>query len=498
MSIKLGLIGGGYWGKRLIHQFVLCNVLHTICEINETANKQYNELYPHVHTTVKWTDILTNDEITAVCISLPADMHYKFAKDALLANKDVYVEKPITLKIEEAEELAELAKEKNKILMVGHLLQYHPCIEKIMELVKGGEIGKIKNIVSNRLNLGIFRTQENVMWSFAPHDISVILSLCNDKLPDTIQCNGKSVLTKGIHDITNTIMKYDDDDVYVNINVNWLNPFKEQKLTVIGEHGMIVFDDMQVKDKVKIYKNYIIWNNEVPMPVKTDGEVVEVKMEDSPLLLECKHFIECCVTREVPRTNGEEGVRVLQVLTKSQESLEKNGEVVKVGSKKVDYYVHPTAIVDPGAKIGRSTRIWHYSHICSTAIIGSNCNIGQNAYIAGTLGDGCKVQNNVSVYSGVECGSNVFVGPSVVFTNDKLPLCKYSKNGVYVKTYIENAVSIGANSTIICGVRIGHHSFIAAGSTICKNVDPHSLMMTDIVATKRGTIDEFGNITYNK
>jgi UDP-2-acetamido-3-amino-2,3-dideoxy-glucuronate N-acetyltransferase len=494
MSIKIGLIGGGYWGKNLVKNFNMCSVLHTICEINEVANKQYNELYPHVHTTTKWSDVLSNDEITAVCISLPADMHYQYAKEALNSNKDVYVEKPITLKIEEAEELVELAKEKNKILMVGHLLQYHPCIVKIKELVKGGEIGKIKNIVSNRFNLGIFRVQENVLWSSAVHDISVILSLCNNKLPDEIQCNGKSVLTKGVHDITNTIMKYNDDDIYVNINVNWLNPFKEQKLTIIAEHGMIVFDDMQEKDKIKIYKNYIVWKDGVPTAVKTDGEVVEVDMGDSPLLLECKHFIECCVTRKNPKTDGEEAKKVLTVLEKSQESLEKNGEIVKVNSKKIDYYVHPTAIVDDGAKIGHSTRIWHYSHICSTAVIGSNCNIGQNAYIAGKIGDGCKLQNGISLYLGVTCEDNVFIGPHATFTNDKSPRCEYPKNGVYIKTLIKQGSSIGANSTILCGNTIGEYSMIGAGSVVTHDVDAYSVVAGN-PSKQVATIDKYGNIS---
>lgn len=493
MSINLGLIGGGYWGKNLIREFNACGVLHTICEINESVNKLYAEQYPSINITTQWTDILTNTDITAVCISLPADMHYQFAKDALLHNKDVYVEKPITLNVNEAEELIELAKKHNKIIMVGHLLHYHPCIIKMKELIQNEEIGKIKNIISNRLNLGLFRTQENVLWSFAPHDISVILSLCNDKMPDEIQCNGKSVLTKNIHDITNTIMIYKNEDIYININVNWLNPFKEQKLTIIGENGMIVFDDVLENDKLKIFKNYILWNDKTPTPVKTKSISITIDDYESPLLKECKHFIDCCITRKVPITSGEEGLRVLQVLQKSQESLEHDGSIVRI--PKSQYYAHDTAIIDNGATIGDDTKIWHFTHVCKTGMVGNNCNIGQGCYIAGILGNNCKVQNGVNLYLGVECEDNVFLAGGVTFTNDRNPRCEYPKHGAYVKTLIKHGSSIGANSTIVCGVVLGKYCFVGAGAVVTHNVPPFAVVVGN-PARQIGIIDEKGNITH--
>ena len=257
--MKLALIGGGYWGKNLIRDFNKCGVLDTICEIDDKAIERYNKEYPNIKTTKNWNEILESEEINAVCVSLPAEMHYKFTKEALENDKDVYVEKPITLDIKEAEELVEIAKSKNKILMVGHLLHYHPCIIKIKELIKNNIIGKIKNITCNRLNLGKFRSQENVLWSFAPHDISVVLSLAGNKLPDKMECHGMDHLQKNIHDVTNSILVFNKDNLYVNINVNWLNPFKEQKMTIIGEKGMIVFDDTKKEDKIELYSNYIDW-----------------------------------------------------------------------------------------------------------------------------------------------------------------------------------------------------------------------------------------------
>ncbi len=177
-------------------------------------------------TTKNFDTLLKTTAITRVCIALPAHMHYEYVKKALLADKDVYVEKPFTLNVDKAKELTQLAKEKKKILMVGHLLQYHPAMEKIKEIVSSGLIGEVKQIISNRYSLGIFRTFENVLWSFGVHDLSVILSLCGDKMPESVVCNGCSHITPGIQDIANCVLKYKDK--YVNLNLNWMSPYKEQ------------------------------------------------------------------------------------------------------------------------------------------------------------------------------------------------------------------------------------------------------------------------------
>ena len=506
--VKLGLIGAGYWGKNLVRDFNKIGFLHTICEINQELLDEYQKLYPHINYTKNWNDVLTNVEISAVCISLPAELHYKFAKEALLADKDVYVEKPITLKINEGEELIELANQKQKILMVGHLLHYHPAIEKIKEIIQSGQIGQVKNIISNRFNLGIFRTQENVLWSFAPHDISVILSLCNDQLPSWVKCNGQSVLTEGVHDITNSILQFENNgqNIYVNINVNWLNPYKEQKMSIIGQKGMILFDDMKKVSKLRIYRNYIKWSENLirePIANHAEGETIEISMEVSPLVKECQHFMDCCINRAKPITNGEEALRVLKILSALSESLHSEGLMISMEKKekqeKQAYFSHETAIIDDKSQIGPGSKIWHFSHICPGAIIGQDCNIGQNVFVAGgaKIGNNCKIQNNVSIYAGVEAEDYVFFGPSCVLTNDKNPRAMHSKNGLYSKTYLETGVTLGANSTIVCGVRIGKHSLIGAGAVVTKNVEPYSVMVGN-PAKKIGTINEFGGILHSQ
>jgi len=491
------LIGSGYWGQNILRcLYNIDGVKLTVCDINENALNKFKEQYPNISITTDFDSVLVDPEIKGVMIALPAEMHYLFAKKVLLAGKDVYIEKPITLDVGQAQELVDLAKEKNLIIMVGHLLHYHIAIEKIKSIVKSGQIGKIINIVSNRLNLGIFRTNENSLWSLAPHDISVILSLCGDKLPSQVQCFGQANITPGVHDITNTIFQI--ENTYVNINVNWLNPYKEQKLTIIGEKGMLVFDDTEPINKLKLYENYINWtgsSNPIPVANKTEGITIPLDLSKSPLTRECEHFIYCCETRSIPITPGKEGVRVLKVLQMCSDALtQTNTSSKQVVKPKLDYFVHESSLVDNGAKIGSGSKVWHWSHVTSSAEVGPKCNIGQNCYIAGKLGSGCKVQNNVSLYLGVECGDDVFLGPSCVLTNDLNPRCAEPKNGHYVKTFIEKGATIGANATIVCGTRIGTHSLIGAGAVVTKDVEPYAIMVGN-PAKRIGTIDEHGNRT---
>lgn len=485
--MKLALIGCGYWGKNLVREFYKANVLDTIVDLNTDFLKKFKDLYPNLNTETDYDTVLKRDDITAVCVSLPAHLHYKFAKLALDNGKDVYIEKPITLKVEHAEELVKLAKEKNRILMVGHLLHYHPCIIKIKEMVKNDKIGKILHINCNRLNLGKLRQEENVLWSFAPHDISVILGLLDNRMPKEISCFGKSSVTKNIHDVTNTIMTY-ADGTYVTVNVSWLNPYKEQKMSIIGTKGMICFDDTKKTGKIMYYPEHLKNEGGVLKEWKKDAEIVEYGLEQ-PLQLECEHFIKCCLDRTKPITDGEEGLRVLQVLTHASDSLSNNKLVVK------EYFSHPTAIVSEKADIGLGSKIWHFSHVMGCSI-GEKCNIGQNCFIADgvKLGKNCGLQNNVSVYNGVIAEDNVFFGPSCVLTNDKNPRREYSKNGKYVGTYIERGVSIGANATIVCGVRLGKYCLIGAGAVVTKDVEPYSIMVGN-PARKIGVVDEKGDRT---
>ena len=478
----LGLVGCGYWGTHLMREFNRITILHMICDKDISLLQRHKALYPNLQTTTNYEDMLNDSNIDMICIALPAELHYQYTRLALQHNKHVFVEKPFVLNIDHATKLIQFAKDKHKILFVGHLLHYHPCIKVIKKLINNGEIGDIVNIVSNRFNLGKIRKNENVLWSFAPHDISVILSLLGK--PNYVSCTGSSYINSDIYDITNTILMFPNS--YVNINVNWLNPYKEQKLTIIGTKGMIIFDDTNHVRKLVMYKDYLNINKDI---IKTDP--IYPKYDNiTPLEVECKEFVKCCLENKQPYTNGEEGLRVLEVLTKCEESLHTNKPInfstinIQEGEKSVpssggslSTTIHESSIIDKGAVIGNGSTIWHFCHITNSAIIGKNCNIGQNCYIAGKIGNRCKVQNNVSIYKGVEAGDGVFFGPSCVLTNDKTPKALYPKNGVYMTTIIENEVSIGANATIICGVRLGKGCMIGAGTVVTKDVEPYTTVI---------------------
>ena len=323
---QLALIGAGYWGKNLARNFNSLGALHTLCDLNKATLDSYGAEYAQVRKTSDIEALWTDTEIKQVAIAAPAIYHYKLAKAALLGGKDVFVEKPLCLDLNEACELIGLAKERSLILMVGHLLQYHPHIIRLKQLVVRGDLGRLCYITSNRLNLGKIRREENALWSFAPHDLSVILSLAGGELPEQVRCEGGSYLTHGVHDTTVTTLRF-ANGLRGHVYVSWLNPFKEQKLTVVGERAMAVFDDTKPwAEKLCVFSDYLArGTGDVPVPNKVQPEFVSVS-EGEPLRNECAHFLECSDARLEPSTNGAEGERVLRVLHAAQSSLEHNGE----------------------------------------------------------------------------------------------------------------------------------------------------------------------------
>lgn len=471
MEKNIAVIGSGYWGKNLVRNFSELGSLKTVCDLNEEVLHDFKSSYPEIHITTSFREVLDDPEIKGVVIATPAVLHYNMVKDALNNGKDVFVEKPLSLNIEEGKELVELSKKKGNVLMVGHILQYHPAVLKLHEMIKEGELGKIQYIYSNRLNLGKFRTEENILWSFAPHDISVILMLLNE-MPLGLTSHAGTYLSKDVADVTLTTMDF-PGDVKAHIFVSWLHPYKEQKLVVVGSKKMAVFNDVS-DEKLFLYPHEIEWVNRVPVPQMKDAVTVEFEMKE-PLKEECRHFIECIESREEAKTNGMEGLRVLEILQASQESLEKNGEKVLMDKK--SYYVHSSSFVDEPCIIGNGTKIWHFSHVMSGAKIGNNCNIGQNVLISPDveIGSNVKVQNNVSVYTGVKVEDDAFLGPSMVFTNVINPRSFISRKDEFKETIIGKGASIGANSTIICGNSIGKYAFVGAGAVLTQGIPDYAL-----------------------
>jgi len=492
MKPSIAVIGTGYWGKNLVRNFYNLGSLHSICDTNPDALETFLNQYEGIQGVTAYSDILGNPEIKGIAISTPAETHAFLAREAMLAGKDVYIEKPLCLSEEEGVELNALARNENRVLMVGHLLWYHPVVLKLKELVDAGELGRIQYIYSNRLNLGKLRREENVLWSFAPHDISVILGLTGE-MPESVRTQGGNFLHQQIADTTVTLLNF-SSGIRAHIFVSWLHPFKEQKLVVVGEKQMAVFDDTAPwDDKLVLYPHTIDWQDNIPVAHKAEGRRIDVD-QDEPLRAECRHFLDCIESRTPPRTDGEEGLRVLKILNASQASLEQEKKVIITeDTAGKQWQAHETAIVDDGVTIGEKTRIWHFSHIIKGSVVGSNCSIGQNVVVGpnAVIGNGCKIQNNVSVYEGVTLEDNVFCGPSMVFTNVYNPRCEIPRKNEYRKTLVKEGATLGANCTIVGGITIGSYAFIGAGAVVTTNVPDFALMVGN-PARQVGWMSRFG------
>lgn len=325
--MRIGLIGCGYWGKNIARNLHQMGALRAVCDSSPKVLESVPKLYPGALATPLLEDVLNSKDVDAVAIASPAAQHYAIAKAALAAGKDVFVEKPIALRVGEAKKLLEIAKKKKRILMVGHILQYHPAIVKLKELVDAGDLGDIQYVYSNRVNLGKIRHEENILWSFAPHDISVLLLLLG-RLPKSVTTAGESWLRKGVADVTMTTLEF-AGGARGHIFVSWLHPFKEQKLVVVGSKRMAVFDDVVRDGKLRLYDKGVDWMDGQPV-IRQTSESTLFFPELEPLREELSHFIDCVKTRKTPRTDGRNGLDVLRVLDAGQRSLDSGGKPVKL------------------------------------------------------------------------------------------------------------------------------------------------------------------------
>ena len=325
--MRIAVIGAGYWGVNLVRVFHQLGVLARICDSSAARLQELSAKYPDVTMDSSCDLALADPSVEGVVIATPAETHYALASRALLAGKDVFVEKPLTLHCEEAVLLTALAERGNRILMVGHLLKFHPAVTRLKQLIEQGELGRVEYVYSNRLNLGKVRREENALWSFAPHDISVILFLV-DQMPIQVTATGGTYIQPNIADVTVSTMLF-DRGVRAHLFVSWLHPFKEQKLVVVGERRMAVFDDVRVNDKLQLYDKKINVVNGEFVVEKPAARPVDFGSEE-PLLLEARHFLDCIRDRRAPITDGHDGWRVLKVLEASQRSLSMNGEPVQL------------------------------------------------------------------------------------------------------------------------------------------------------------------------
>lgn len=322
--MKVAVVGCGYWGKNLVRNFHQLGVLDMVCDATSAGRLTAATLAPNAKIVSDINDILQSD-VTGVVLATPAEHHYRHARQALEADKDVLVEKPLALTYEQGVTLVKLAEERSRILMVGHVLEYHPAILRLRKLIAEGQLGQLYYIYSHRLSLGKIRREENILWSFAPHDIAIILRFMGELPYQVVACGGNYV-QPDIADVTVTHLLF-NNGVRAHIHVSWLHPFKEQRLVVIGARMMASFDD--VAKKLILYDRHVDMQNGEPIPVNGSGQELSFS-HDEPLHLECKAFLSALVTRQPPLTNGLSGLRVLKVLQAAQHSLISNGEPVNL------------------------------------------------------------------------------------------------------------------------------------------------------------------------
>ncbi len=489
---RIAVIGMGYWGRNLVRNFHQLGALAAICDADGSRKEEACARYPGVSFTTNFEALLSDSAIDGVVLATPAATHYELARKALAAGKDVFVEKPLALVTDQGADLVARAHQAGRILMVGHILHYHPAIRRLREMINAGTLGQVRYFYSNRLNIGKIRTEENILWSFAPHDISVLIGLL-DEMPNQITSSGGAWLNPELHDVTMTQLRF-PSGVHAHIFVSWLHPFKEQRLVVVGTEKMAVFDDT-AENKLLLYPHRVEWKNRIPTAVKAEAEIVPLP-GDEPLQVECRQFLEAIRTRVPPPTDGREGLRVLQVLEACQRSLKSAGAPVALRDAEAakPYFAHPTAVVDEGAQIGAGTKIWHFSHVMPGAVIGERCILGQNVNVDGgtRIGNNVKIQNNVSVYSGITIEDDVFLGPSCVLTNVSNPRSQINRHSLYERTLLKRGCSIGANATIVCGVTVGRYAFVAAGSVVTKDVPDYALVIGN-PARPRGWMSRHGH-----
>lgn len=314
MKKNIAVVGAGYWGRNLVRNFNELGVLHTVCDSNPEA---LSKVPDGVARTNSYHYVMENTDIEGVVIATPAHTHYELADQAIVNMKDVFIEKPMALSAKEGRGLVEKAELYGRIILVGHVLEYHPAIMKLYEMVHNGKLGALRYIYSNRLNLGKFRTEENILWSFAPHDVAVMLSLTGG-MPTNVVAQGATYINSGVADVTITGLTF-PNNIKGHIFVSWLHPYKEQKLVVIGDKGMAVFNDME-KDKLVFYNSKVGWEACTPIPVAGEAEVIKFAL-DEPLKLECRDFLRAMEERRPPLVDGKKGVQVLEVLEMCQSKI---------------------------------------------------------------------------------------------------------------------------------------------------------------------------------
>jgi len=323
--VTVGVVGLGYWGPNLARNFDRLPEaeLRWICDGSEDVRARWSQVFPDARVSADLDELLADPELDAVVIATPVPTHAALAVRVLEAGKHCFVEKPLAQSVAEAEEAVAAAREAGRVLMVGHLLEYHPGLEKLKEIADSGELGDIHYIYGNRLNLGKLRAEENALWSLGAHDVSVVLRLAGGEEPVELTATGECYMRDGIEDVVFAYLRF-ESGLAAHLHLSWLDPHKERRFTVVGSKKMATFDDMEVERKLTVYdKGFDQDSSSYGEYITRSGDIHSPQIpNDEPLRIECRHFVESVRSGESPRSDGESGLRVVRVLEALQQSLD--------------------------------------------------------------------------------------------------------------------------------------------------------------------------------
>ncbi len=482
---RLGLAGLGPWGRHHARVLAKLGVLHAICDPTPETLEQAARKHPETRPYERLEAMLGDPDLDAIVLATPPRLHAEQAIEVLRSGRSVLVEKPLALTTAEAERVAEEADRRGLVLRVGHLLLHHPAFGPLKKALAEGTLGRLAWIEARRTNFGRFRDVEDALWNLAVHDVALLVELLGSG-PVEVRCDGLRALGTPRVDEVLLSLRF-PSGVVARVHASWLHPIRTRRLTLIGQQGQIVFDDtLPAQRKLLLHRHTVRWR-EGHRPEAARGDTVALALPDrEPLEAQALAFLEALRgTRHGPG-DGAHAVTVTRVLEAAQRSLQQDGRPVAPPASpptppppEKAPFVHPSAHVDPGAHLGRGTRLWHGVHVCGGAHVGQDCVLGQNVYVGPgvRIGDRCRLQNDVSVFEGVELERGVFCGPGATFTNVSRPRALFPRRAAFERTLVREGASLGANSTIVCGVTVGRHALVGAGAVVTRDVPDHALVV---------------------
>lgn len=499
MSSKphVAVLGATGSGGNLLR--ILSHLGHTVlvCEPDADLRARIAKGYPKFPKVSSEAEVFSQKSIAAVCIAGPIEQRAALTKQALAAGKHVLVDRPLLCADSEAETLYEQARRAQRILMSAHMLNYHPAFLAMARLLRDGSLGKARYIYVERTHHAHFRREEHAVYGFSPNDLAMVLDLA-DVNPAGITAVGPS-RREGVADHTTLHLDF-PSGLQAHLFHSWMHPFRRHQLVIVGSKQTAVFDETRPwEDKLRLYKS----TRNTDLPSEWDDDHIAVDLTGrEPLRGLCERFLDLVAQGDETHAQARLTRRVTQTLNAGLRSLQDRNsrydlpdlsaedtlpggipvaaleQARRTAAATMDHFIHPTAVVDDGVTLGSGSRVWHFAHILTGAQLGEGVVVGQNVMIGQDVevGARCKIQNNVSVVQGVTLEDEVFVGPSVVFTNVAVPRAAISRKDQFINTRIKTGASLGANSTVRCGVSIGRYSFVEAGAHVTEDVPDHAMV----------------------